>query len=75
MLVVYRVRDGKTISVYKAERSAKARVTKNNRALIMRVLRNESNERAWYQDKLEEWAYCSWSEYAEHFYRYHKSSN
>jgi len=71
--VVYQIKSGRTISVYERESSAKARVTKNNRILIMDALRGKDRRDYFLCDQKEEWAYCSYTDYAPHFYRYQMS--
>jgi hypothetical protein len=72
--VVYQVNSGKTVSVYERESSAKSQVTKNNRVLIMDALRDKNKKRDYFLwDRREEWNYCSYSDYASHFYQYQKS--
>jgi hypothetical protein len=69
--VVYQVKSGRTVAVYERESSAKARVTRNNKELMIKLLRGAENRYSW--DRMEEWAYCSYVDYAPHFYRYNKS--
>lgn len=72
MFVVYRVKDGKTVGVYDTERSAKTRVSKNNRSLTMYLLKGKE-VRSW--DRLEGWDYCAFVDYAPHMRRFFKSKN
>jgi hypothetical protein len=72
MFVVYRVKDGKTVGVYDTERSAKTRVSKNNRSLTMHLLKGKE-DRSW--DRLEGWDYCAFVDYAPHMRRFFKSKN
>ena len=72
MFVVYRVKDGKTVGVYDTERSAKTRVSKNNRSLTMHLLKGKE-DRSWY--RLEGWDYCAFVDYAPHMRRFFKSKN
>ena len=69
--VVYRVKSGQTIAVYERESSAKGRVTRNNKELVADILRGTQGRFSW--ERLEEGAYCSYVDYAPHFYRYQKS--
>ena len=73
MFVVYRVKDGKTVGVYDTERSAKTRVSKNNRSLTMVILRG--NDYIVPQLERDGWNYCSFVDYAPHMRRYFKSNN
>ena len=72
MFVVYRVKDGKTVGDYDTERSAKTRVSKNNRSLTMHLLKGKE-DRSW--DRLEGWDYCAFVDYAPHMRRFFKSKN
>lgn len=72
MFVVYRVKTGRTVGVYDREGSAKTQVTRNNRELMMRILQNQHKEDHW--DRKEEWAYCSYADYAPHFRRFFKEN-
>jgi len=69
--VVYQVKSGRTIAVYERESSAKGRVTKNNKELVVEILKGTRARYSW--ERMEEWAYCSYVDYAPHFYRYQKS--
>jgi len=69
--VVYQVKSGRTIAVYERESSAKGRVTKNNKELVVGILRGTQLRFSW--ERMEEWSYCSYVDYAPHFYRYQKS--
>ena len=69
--VVYQVKSGRTIAVYERESSAKGRVTKNNKELVVEILKGTRVRYSW--ERMEEWAYCSYVDYAPHFYRYQKS--
>jgi hypothetical protein len=70
--VVYQVKNGKCVSVYEREGSAKAQVTRNNKALMTDILRGE-NRGVWWQDRKVEWAYCSYTDYKPHFYKAYKA--
>jgi len=72
MFVVYRVKSGQCISVYEREASAKAQVTRNNKAMVTDILRGEHKD-LWWRDRKVEWAYCSYADYAPHFYRAYKA--
>ena len=69
---MYQVKSGRCISVYDRESSAKAQVTRNNRALLMDILRGE-NRPLWWPGRREEWAYCIYADYATHFYKAYKA--
>lgn len=69
--VVYQVKSGRTIAVYERESSAKGRVTKNNKELVVEILKGTRARYSW--ERMEEWAYCSYVDYAPHFYKYQKS--
>ena len=70
--VVYQVKSGKCVTVYERESSAKGQVTRNNRELMMEILRAE-NKGYWWRDRRVEWAYCNYADYAPHFYRANKA--
>jgi hypothetical protein len=70
---VYRVKSGHCISVYDRESSAKAQVTRNNRVLMMDILRGENRPINWWPGRREEWAYCNYADYAAHFYKAYKA--
>ena len=74
MFVVYHVKTGKTVGVYDRESSAKAQVTRNNRELMMRLLTNNSRFNFWVDRGRNEWAYCSYEDYAPHFRRFFKEN-
>jgi hypothetical protein len=69
--VVYQVKSGRTIAVYERESSAKGRVTKNNKELVVEILRDD-NKNYWWRDRRVEWAYCNYADYGPHFYRANK---
>ena len=69
--VVYQVKSGRTIAVYERESSAKGLVTKNNKELVVEILKGTRARYSW--ERMEEWAYCSYVDYAPHFYKYQKS--
>jgi hypothetical protein len=58
--------------VYEREASAKAQVTRNNKAMMMDILRGEHKD-LWWKDRKVEWAYCTYTDYAPHFYRAYKA--
>jgi len=58
VFVVYKVKTGKTISVYTRESSAKSRVTKNNREHLMQLLKNNGERLFFSWNRKDEWAYC-----------------
>ena len=70
--VVYQVKSGKCVSTYERESSAKSQVTRNNKAMMVDILRGENRE-VWWRDRKVEWAYCSYTDYAPHFYRAYKA--
>lgn len=74
MFVVYKVKTGKTISVYTRESSAKSRVTKNNREHLMQLLKNNGERLFFSWNRKDEWAYCSYTDYAPIFYEFHKKN-
>lgn len=69
MFVVYSVKTGKTCGVYQHERSAKSQVTRNNRKLMMQILKGR--EYFYCDHREEEWAHCSYADYAPHFWRFY----
>jgi hypothetical protein len=72
MFVVYRVRDGKTVGVYDTERAAKTRASKNNRELVMDLLKGE-DDRSF--RSMDGWDYCAFVDYAPHMRRFFKSKS
>ena len=73
MFVVYHVKTGKNVGVYDREGSAKAQVTRNNRELMMRILKGRQHF-VWGERGVTEWAYCSYEDYAPHFRRFFKEN-
>ena len=70
--VVYKVKTGECVSAYERESSAKAQVTRNNKAMMTDILRGEHRD-LWWRDRKVEWAYCTYGDYATHFYRAYKA--
>jgi hypothetical protein len=72
MFVVYCVNSGRPKGMYERESSAKARVTRNNKEMVMWLLTKRQDREYFSWDRREEWAYCTYADFETHFYRWLK---